>query len=164
MFEKKVHRGRLWKIFGSEQFLRGMWECFTLKRAEGKKDSSGRCSRKTTGKPRSVATGAFLQIRSGTSQKKCGYRLRSPDDAPCLHRNESLAIWKNFKEECRKGGVLCEWTFARLQESHEKVAVDYIGGMSTAQEILRKKHGLLEADGRSHFVVRLPALHLFPFG
>ena len=23
--EKKAHRGRLWKVFGSEQFLRGMW-------------------------------------------------------------------------------------------------------------------------------------------
>ena len=31
--ERKAHRGRLWKIFGSEQVLRGMWEYFTCKRA-----------------------------------------------------------------------------------------------------------------------------------
>ena len=26
---------------------------------------------------------------SGTSQKKCGYRLRSPDNAPCVQQNEA---------------------------------------------------------------------------
>ena len=31
--ENKAHRGRLWKIFGSEQLLRGTWEYCTLKRA-----------------------------------------------------------------------------------------------------------------------------------
>ena len=31
--ERKAHRGRLWKIFGCEQFLRGMWEYCSLKRA-----------------------------------------------------------------------------------------------------------------------------------
>ena len=35
--ERKAHRGRLWKIFGSEQFLRGMWEYFTLKMAWARK-------------------------------------------------------------------------------------------------------------------------------
>ena len=35
--EKKAHRGRLWMIFGSAQFLRGMWEYFTLKRACARK-------------------------------------------------------------------------------------------------------------------------------
>ena len=31
--EKNAHRGGLWKIFGSEQFLREMWEHFTLNSA-----------------------------------------------------------------------------------------------------------------------------------
>ena len=46
--EKKAHRGRLWKSFGSEQILRGMWEYFTL---DGKstKDSRGHCWRKQEG-------------------------------------------------------------------------------------------------------------------
>ena len=35
--EKKAHRGRMCKIMGDELFIRGMWECFALKRAEAKK-------------------------------------------------------------------------------------------------------------------------------
>ena len=35
--ERKAHRGRLWKVFGSQQFLRGMREYFTLKRAWARK-------------------------------------------------------------------------------------------------------------------------------
>ena len=35
--ERKAHRGRLWKTFGSQQFMRGMWEYFTIKRAWAKK-------------------------------------------------------------------------------------------------------------------------------
>ena len=31
--EKKAQKGRLWKVLGSEQFLCGMWEYFTLERA-----------------------------------------------------------------------------------------------------------------------------------
>ena len=38
--ERKAHRGRLWKIFGSEQFLRGMWEYLTFKRAWARKVSA----------------------------------------------------------------------------------------------------------------------------
>ena len=34
---KKAHRGRIWRIMGNEQFTRGMWEYFTLKRAEAKR-------------------------------------------------------------------------------------------------------------------------------
>ena len=34
---RKAHRGRLWKIFGSEQFLCGMGEYFNLKRAWARK-------------------------------------------------------------------------------------------------------------------------------
>ena len=35
--ERKAHRGRLWKFFGREQFLRGMWEYFSFKRAWARK-------------------------------------------------------------------------------------------------------------------------------
>ena len=35
--EKKAHRGIMWTIIAHEQFIRGMWEHFTLKRAEAKK-------------------------------------------------------------------------------------------------------------------------------
>ena len=35
--EKKAHRGRLWEVMGSEQFLRGMWDHFTLQMAGTRK-------------------------------------------------------------------------------------------------------------------------------
>ena len=35
--EKKAHRRRLWLVFGSEQFLHGVWEYFTLKWAGARK-------------------------------------------------------------------------------------------------------------------------------
>ena len=54
---------------------------------------------------------------------------------------------------------------------HDKVVMEDIGRLNIAQQILRKKHGLLETDrctsrrnGRSHPVVRLPTLQLLPFG
>ena len=84
--EKKAHRGRQWKVFGSEQFLRGMWGYFTLNRADARKMNS---SERYFGKARSVATGASIP---GTNQEKCGYRLRSPDNPPYLHRNETWQL------------------------------------------------------------------------
>ena len=33
MVELKAYRGKLWKVFGMEQFVRGMWERFAVKRA-----------------------------------------------------------------------------------------------------------------------------------
>ena len=42
---RKAHRGRVWKVFGSEQFLRGMWEYFLSQKGMGKEDVSGRRSR-----------------------------------------------------------------------------------------------------------------------
>ena len=35
--EEKAHRGRLWKMFGKDQFLQGMWEYFSQERAKAKK-------------------------------------------------------------------------------------------------------------------------------
>ena len=46
--------------------------------------------------------------------------------------------WESFKEEYRKEGRLCEWTFERTREACEKVAMDDIGPLGVAQDILRK--------------------------
>ena len=35
--EQKAHRGRLWKMFGKDQYLQGMWKYFSLERAKAKK-------------------------------------------------------------------------------------------------------------------------------
>ena len=117
-----------------------MWEYFTLKRGWCKKDSRGRCSRTTRRKARSLATGVALQKDSGTCQKQCGRRLRSPDNAPCLQRSEALQLGEFSKEEYRKEGKLCEWTFEGLREASEMVAMNDIGRLGIAQEILRKKN------------------------
>ena len=37
-----------------------------------------------------------------------------------------------FEEECRKEGKLCEWTFERIREACEKVAMDDIARLGTA--------------------------------
>ena len=39
--EKKAPRGRIWRIMGNEHFTGGMWEYFTLKRAEAKRMRDG---------------------------------------------------------------------------------------------------------------------------
>ena len=36
MMEQKAFRGKFWKVFGMEQFMRGMWEHVTVKRASAK--------------------------------------------------------------------------------------------------------------------------------
>ena len=61
---------------------------------------------------------------------------------------KKLGNWKSFKEECRKEGKLCEWTLERPQ-----VAMEDIGRLSIAQDILRKSADFLRriiapVDGR----------------
>ena len=85
--EKKAHRGWLWKIFGSDPFLRGMWGC--------KEDSGGRCSTKTRRIARSVATGVSLQRGSGTSHKKSA-------DADCNREIRHLGKLQRAMQERRK--------------------------------------------------------------
>ena len=51
--------------------------------------------------------------------------------------------WESFKEDCRKEAKLWEWTFERIREVYEKVAVDDIGRVSIAQEIQRKSTDFL---------------------
>ena len=70
-----------------------------------------------------------------------------------------------------KEGNLCEWTFERIREACEKVAMGDTCRLSIGLEIPAKKHGFLEEhhrtsrrNGRSHIVVCLPALQLLPFG
>ena len=73
------------RFLGIEQFLRGMWVYFTLQRAGARKHLADAAREKA----RSVATRVSTQRGSGANLEKCGYRLRSPDDASCLPRNEA---------------------------------------------------------------------------
>ena len=55
-----------------------------------------------------------------------------------------MAIGKIFfEEEYRKEGKLCEWTFERIREACENVAMDDIARLGTAPEILRQEDGLV---------------------
>ena len=47
--------------------------------------------------------------------------------------------WESFKEEDRSEEKFCEWTCDRIREASDKVAMDDIGRVGIAQEILRKK-------------------------
>ena len=99
--EKKANRGRLWNVFGSEQFLRGIWENFTGKRAGARKTSSGCCSGEARRIARSVATRAF--INEILKQIK---RSADTDCGPQTMRRAYIAMkhgnWESFKEEYRK--------------------------------------------------------------
>ena len=44
----------------------------------------------------------------------------------------------SFKE--RNEGKLCECTFEMIQEAHDKVAMEDVGRLSIAQDVLRKEH------------------------
>ena len=81
--EKRAQRGRIWKVMGNEQFIRGMWEYNTLETRRSKKDFSGSFSGKTRRDTRSVAAGiSFLR---GLEQVKKS-ALWPPNDAarsPC---------------------------------------------------------------------------------
>ena len=109
----------------------------------GKEGNSGRCSRKTRKESKVSGNRSHPPKRFWTSQKKCGYRLRSPKQCAMKHGN-----WESFKEECRKEGKLCEWTFERIREACEMVAMHDFGRLSIAQESPRK-HEFLEEDHRT---------------
>ena len=76
----------IWKILGSEQFLRGMWEYFSLKKSMGNKDISGCRSGKTTRNTMSMAT--RLSKKFWIKSKKCGYGLQCPNNEVCVQCKE----------------------------------------------------------------------------
>ena len=167
VLEKEAHRGRLWKVFGSEQFLRGMWEYFTLKRAWTRKNLADAAQEKQGGMPGQwqYEFKEVLEQINRSAERDCGLRtMRRACSAM------KLGNWESFKEECRKkGSGLCEWTFERLQELTRRWQRMKSAAWAFPRN-LEKEHGLLEADhhnrrnGRNHLVACLPALQLFPFG
>ena len=113
-----------------------------LKKSRRKKTSSGRCSGKKRRKAsqwqqESLFKEVLEQIER-SADTDCG-----PQTLRCAHIAMKLGNWKSFKEECRKEGKLCEWTFERSREAYEKVAMDDIGRLDIAQDILRKSTDFL---------------------
>ena len=80
--EKKAHRGRIRRIMGNEQFTRGMWEYFTLRRAEAKRTRDDTAREKQEGK-------------QGQWQQESPFR-RS------WSRPEEMKIWDAAQKSCGK--------------------------------------------------------------
>ena len=79
--EDKSHQGTIWKVMRNEQFKRGMWEYFTLERAEARKilaDASWERQEVIQGKGQQESP--FREVLEQV-QKKCGCRLLHPDGA-----------------------------------------------------------------------------------
>ena len=51
--------------------------------------------------------------------------------------------WESFKEEFQGKGKFSEWVYDRLKEACDKVALENVGWLSVAQEILRKSSDFL---------------------
>ena len=75
---KMAHRGRLWKVFGSEQFLLGMWEYFTLKRAWARKILADAAHEKQEGMQGQWRHEFSFQRSSGASQKEVRIQIAVP--------------------------------------------------------------------------------------
>ena len=73
-------------------------------------------------------------------------------------RAEKTGDWEGFKDEFQGKGKFSEWMCDRLKEACEKVALANVGGLSVAQEILWMSIAPVDGIGRSHLIVRLPAL------
>ena len=142
---------------------------FTIERAAARKILAEASWEKPRRDTRSVAAGT--PYREVLEQVE---RSADADRGPQMMRRGYLAMkncsWEDFEERYRKEGKLCEWTFERIREAYEKVAQEDVGRLSIAEEILTISTDFLmriiasRRNGRSHFVVRLPALQLFPFG
>ena len=153
----------LWEI---SNFFNGMWEHFTLKRAEAKKILEDAERERQEG-IQGQAAGVSFQGDSGAGQRTCRYGLWLPNVAERLYRNKGWQVGRVQRRMQRKrelirmhprenmrslreSGERCSWTFGYCAGNPEK------------------KYGLLEADhcasrwkGRSHPVVYLPALQQF---
>ena len=164
--ERKAHRCRLWKIFGSEQFLRGMWGCFTFTRAWARKIPADATQAKQEGIQGQWQHESLFKVEQvkRSADTDCNAQMMRR-----AYNAKQLDNWESFKEECRKEGQLGEWTIERLQEAYDKVALEDLDGALGGYS--EKEHGLLETDhrssrrnGRSHFVVRLSALQQLLLG
>ena len=147
--ERKAHRGRLWKISRSEQFLRGMWRSISLQGSMGKEDMSGCRSRKTRRNTRSVATRVSLIKKFSSKSKEMRIQTATPQIMRRACNAKKSGNWERFKEEFRNEGKLCEWTFERLHEAYDKVAMEDIGHFEYSAGNSKTEHRLLEKDHRA---------------
>ena len=103
--EKKAVRGRRWKIMGSEQFIRGMWEYFILRRAEAKKILEAAARERQEGmQGQWQQESSFREILEqagsrGNVDLGCGAQMLRKG---CIATRDGS--WEEFKEGCRGKG------------------------------------------------------------
>ena len=122
--------------------MRGMWEYFIIKRAWARKVLADAGEEKQEGKQ-----GRWQQE---SPSKEVLEQVKRNSDTDCnalmmrrAYNAGKSGNWESFKEEFREKGKLGEWTFERLQEAYDKVALEDIDRLSVAQDILRKSTDFL---------------------
>ena len=140
--EKKAHRGKMWKIVGIQYAIRGMWEYFTLKRAEAMKILEDAARERQAGiqgqwQQESLFRVILKQVR-GNVDMGCGHQMM---------RKGYIAMrdgsWEELKERYREVERSSEWTLERIREVYEKVARDAVERLGIVQEIFRKSTDFL---------------------
>ena len=135
--QKEAHRGRLWKMVGEEQHVRGIHERDRVKRfreqAEEEKQAGiqGQRQLESTAKE-------YLE------QGKCC------DDTDCTDRMMKQGFvalksgdWEEYRSIFRTELKTTEWAFDGTQEAFEQVAQDEAGKLSVVQEIMSRSTGYL---------------------
>ena len=111
MENSRGEEGTSWenlRLVGNEQFTRGMWEYFTLRRAEAKRTRDDAAWQQET---------PFM--RKG-------------------HIAIRKSRWEEFKEECRVKVKSSEWAVGTIREAYEKVVKRRSRTLGYCSEILRK--------------------------
>ena len=168
--ERKAHRGRLWKIFGSETFLRGMWEYYILRRAWARRILADAAREKQEGiqgqwQPESPFKEVLEQVK-----KKCGYRLQSQTMRRASIAKKTWQMgeffwWSAGKKESSVDGVMKGFT--RLMTKWQwQISAAWAHCVRNPDKSTYSLRQIIASrrNGRSHFVVLLPALQLLPFG
>ena len=126
VLEKKAHRGRFCVECGSVSLSKGY--------GQGRADAA-----------QEKQEGKRGQWQQESPFKEVSEQAKRSSDTDCGHQTLRGACsamkhgsWESSKEDCWKEGKFCEWTFERLREVHEKVAMDDIGRLSIAQGIPSK--------------------------
>ena len=166
--ERKAHRGRLWKIFGIEQFLRGMREYSVLKRAGARKLLADAAQEKTRKNTRSVATRISLQRSFAARRKKRGHRLQCPNSEPCVQCKEVGQLGKLQRgiQESSVNGPLRGFKRPMTRLPRRTSAARALRGkkLRKGTDFCRRDQRTRRRNRRSHLVVRKPALQLLPCG
>ena len=136
MAEQKAHRGRIWTMMGNEQLLCGMWDYFTLEREGARKILADAAWEQQEG-----IQGQCQQespFREVLEQVK---RSADADSGPQMMRRGYFAMknvsWGDIKEEYRKEGKSCEWTFKENEKGRKEqddCVVRLLGGRAASMQ------------------------------